>query len=165
MSIGKLILGIDPGYDICGFGVVIDEKGKFTHVRHGVIRPPKGELSQRLLFLHGALIDLLKEIQPTMVGIEHIYFTNNAKTAIDVGQARGVILLTLAQMGLHVKEFTPLQIKQAVTGYGQAPKEQIQKMVQIILKLPEVPTPDDAADGLAIAICTAQTSSPLWNTL
>lgn len=163
MSAGKLILGIDPGYDICGFGLVRDEGGKFTHIRHGAIRPPKGELSQRLLFVHHALIDLLKSTNPAVVGVERLYFTNNAKTAIDVGQARGVILLTLAQMGVDVKEFTPLQIKQAVTGYGQAPKEQIQKMVQMILKLPEVPTPDDAADGLAIAICTAQTSSQLWN--
>lgn len=164
MKAGNLILGIDPGYDLCGFGVVVDEGGKFRHIRHGVIRPPKGELSQRLLFLHHELIDLLTETKPMVVGVERLYFTNNAKTAIDVGQARGVILLTLAQMGLNVKEFTPLQIKQAVTGYGQAPKEQIQKMVQMILQLPTVPTPDDAADGLAIAICTAQTTSKLWNT-
>lgn len=164
MSARQIILGIDPGYDICGFGVVADEAGQFTHLEHGAIRPPKGELSQRLLALHQGLIDLLKRVQPDVVGVERLYFTNNSKTAIDVGQARGVILLTLAQMGRTVKEFTPLQIKQSVTGYGQAPKEQIQKMVQMILKLKEVPTPDDAADGLAIALCTAQHSGRLWNT-
>lgn len=156
MSDGRIILGIDPGYDICGFGVISDRYGQSSHIRHGVIRPPKGELPQRLLFLQTALTDLIKEISPDVVGVERIYFTSNAKTAINVGQARGVILLTLAQYGLDVKEFTPLEIKQAVTGFGQAPKEQMQKMVQMILKLNSLPTPDDAADGLAIALCTAQ---------
>ncbi|MEK7539860.1 MAG: crossover junction endodeoxyribonuclease RuvC [Patescibacteria group bacterium] len=156
MPNGRIILGIDPGYDICGFGVISDSYGQSTHLRHGVIRPPKAELSQRLLYLHTALADLVKEVNPDVVGLERLYFTNNAKTAINVGQARGVILLTLAQQGLDVKEFTPLEIKQAITGFGQAPKEQIQKMVQMILKLDALPTPDDAADGLAIALCTAQ---------
>lgn len=156
MAAGRIILGIDPGYDICGFGVISDQYGQSVHIRHGVIRPPKNDLSQRLLFLQTALAELVKEVSPDVVGVERIYFTNNAKTAINVGQARGVILLTLAQHGLDVKEFTPLEIKQAVTGFGQAPKEQIQKMVQMILKLNALPTPDDAADGLAIALCTAQ---------
>lgn len=156
MADSRIILGIDPGYDICGFGVIKDGFGQSAHIRHGVIKPPKGDLSDRLLFLHRALSDLVKEVGPDVVGLERLYFTNNAKTAINVGQARGVILLTLAQHGLDVKEFTPLEIKQAVTGFGQAPKEQIQKMVQIILKLSALPTPDDAADGLAIALCTAQ---------
>lgn len=156
MADGRIILGIDPGYDICGFGLISDAYGISTHLRHGVIKPPKGELSQRLLFLQQELAALVKEVKPDVVGLERLYFTNNAKTAINVGQARGVILLTLAQHGLDVKEFTPLEIKQAVTGFGQAPKEQIQKMVQMILKLSDLPTPDDAADGLAIALCTAQ---------
>lgn len=156
MAEGRIILGIDPGYDICGFGVISDSYGQSTHIRHGAIKPPKGDLPQRLLFLQTALAELVKEVSPDVVGVERIYFTNNAKTAINVGQARGVILLTLAQHGLDVKEFTPLEIKQAVTGFGQAPKEQIQKMVQMILKLNALPTPDDAADGLAIALCTAQ---------
>lgn len=156
MAGGRIILGIDPGYDICGFGVISDSYGQSTYLRHGVIKPPKGDLPQRLLFLQTALTELVKEVSPDVVGVERIYFTNNAKTAINVGQARGVILLTLAQYGLDVKEFTPLEIKQAVTGFGQAPKEQIQKMVQMILKLNALPTPDDAADGLAIALCTAQ---------
>lgn len=156
MAGGRIILGIDPGYDICGFGVISDAYGTSTYLRHGVITPPKGDLSQRLLFLHQELSALVKEVGPDVVGLERLYFTNNAKTAINVGQARGVILLTLAQHGLVVKEFTPLEIKQAVTGFGQAPKEQIQKMVQLILKLSSLPTPDDAADGLAIALCTAQ---------
>lgn len=156
MADSRIILGIDPGYDICGFGVIADSYGTSTHLRHGVIRPPKGELAQRLLFLQQELSVLVKEVSPDVVGLERLYFTNNAKTAINVGQARGVILLTLAQHGLDVKEFTPLEIKQAVTGFGQAPKEQIQKMVQMILKLSDLPTPDDAADGLAIALCTAQ---------
>lgn len=163
MSNKKIVFGVDPGFDRCGFGVIAEVGGNFSHVAHGVITPPKGELVQRLLWVHQELGKLLKQYKPTLVGLEHIYFTKNAKTAINVGQARGVILLTLAQYGQSVKEFTPLQIKQAVTGFGQAPKEQVQKMVQLILRLPSLPTPDDAADGLAIALCAAQHSGPLWN--
>lgn len=159
----RILLGLDPGFDKLGFGVIADENGHSTYLEHGVIQPPKGELSQRLLVLHRELIDLIQRTHPQAAGVERLYFTKNVKTAMDVGQARGVILLTLAQLGVDVKEFTPLQIKQAITGYGQAPKEQIQKMVQLILKLPEIPKPDDAADGLAIALCTAQHLGSLWN--
>lgn len=162
MATARIILGIDPGYDRCGYGVIRDEAGKSTHILHGVITPPRGELSQRLMVVYAELTRIIQETHPDCAGVENLYFTNNAKTAMAVGQARGIILLALAQQGLSVGEFTPPQIKQAVTGHGQAPKDQMQKMVQLILRLPQLPVPDDAADALAVALCMAQWSGSVW---
>ncbi len=155
-----IFLGIDPGTAITGFGVVREKNGKLSHVAHGVIRTPAGAaLSDRLKEIHEEVASLLKEYQPDAVGVEELFFATNAKTAFTVGQARGVVLLTILQAGAPLREFTPLQVKQGVTGYGKADKTQMQKMVQMILSLRDIPKPDDAADALAIAICAASTDA------
>ncbi len=147
------ILGIDPGYAIVGFGTVSEINGRLTTSTYGAIRTPaKLPLADRLLMIHCELDALIKKLKPDAVGLEKLYFAKNAKTAMDVGQARGVILLTCMQHHLPVYEFTPLQVKQAVCGYGGADKAQVQKMVRALLGLKEIPKPDDTADALAVAI-------------
>lgn len=154
------ILGLDPGYGIVGFGVVEKTGNRITHVAHGAITTAKGENFERRL---GAIYDNLKRLletyNPNLVAVESIYFYRNAKTAILVGEARGVILLAVEQAGLPIVEFTPYQVKQAVTGFGKADKLQIQRVVRLLLNLNEEPRPDDAADALAIAWCAAVSSS------
>lgn len=148
------ILGIDPGIAICGYGVIDTlRNGDVASVAFGVIETPKDQpLAQRLNTLHVELKTLVEQWQPAEVAVEEIFFATNAKTAITVGQARGVVLLTLHQCGLSIAEYTPLQVKQAVTGYGAADKRQIQEMVRMLLNFDKAPKPDDAADALAIAI-------------
>lgn len=154
-----LVLGIDPGIALTGWGVI--EKDELSQnglkmIEYGVIETLKGnDHTDRLLELHTDLASVIKEFSPDRIGIEQLFFCNNQKTAITVGEARGVILLTVRQADIPVREFTPLQIKDAVCGYGNAPKRQVQEMVKSILELDEIPTPDDAADGLAVAICCA----------
>ncbi len=127
--------------------------GDLHPITHGVIETPKTEtLAERLNTLHTRLTALVSQWQPSEVAVEELFFATNAKTAIAVGQARGVILLSLFQAGLKIAEYTPLQVKQAVTGYGNADKKQVQEMVRILLRLDKIPKPDDAADALAIAI-------------
>jgi crossover junction endodeoxyribonuclease RuvC len=147
-------LGIDPGIATTGFGVVREERdGRLTALAHGVIETPKAEpLPRRLQMLQRQLDDLVRTWRPDEAAVEELFFATNAKTAMVVGQARGVVLLTLYNAGLEASEYTPLQVKQAVTGYGQADKKQMQEMVRMLLALPKVPKPDDAADALAIAI-------------
>ncbi|MEI6288445.1 MAG: crossover junction endodeoxyribonuclease RuvC [bacterium] len=157
MPIGKqIILGIDPGIADTGWGLIEVEKNQLTHIAHGSVKTDKKwPLLKRLEKLSIDLSQIIKKYQPDRASVEELFFCNNAKTALVVGQARGVALLTLSQHNLPMQEFTPLQVKQAVTGYGRADKKQIQQMVKIILHLEKIPQPDDAADALAIAICAA----------
>lgn len=151
-----IILGIDPGIADTGFGVVKNDKGKLTCLVYGSIKTSaKLELPDRLEIINLELTKLIKRYQPELIAIEELFFCNNAKTALVVGQARGVAVLTAKQNKVRSVEFTPYQVKQAVSTYGHAGKEQVQKMVKMILNLKEIPRPDDAADALAIAICAA----------
>jgi crossover junction endodeoxyribonuclease RuvC len=148
------ILGIDPGTGITGFGVIETDGVKHTLIDAGVIRTkPKTPQPTRLATIHGHIVELLSEHSPTVMSVEKLFFAQNVTTAMTVSQARGVVLLAAEQHGVAVAEYTPLQIKQAITGYGRAEKAQIQEMVRIILRLNERPKPDDCADALAAAIC------------
>jgi crossover junction endodeoxyribonuclease RuvC len=150
------ILGVDPGTATTGFGVIELAGSKYTFVDAGVITtPPDQPMPERLVTIHEELAQVIKDTQPQQAAVELLYFATNVTTAISVGQARGVILLTLAEAGLLPAEYTPMQIKQAVTGYGGAKKPQMQEMVRVLLKLPSIPKPDDAADALGIAITHA----------
>jgi crossover junction endodeoxyribonuclease RuvC len=149
-----LAIGIDPGTATTGFGLVRETAQGLEMVDYGVILTPAGlEMEQRLLQLYTELNSLLLLHQPEIGAVEKLFFQRNVTTAISVGQARGVILLSLGQAGIHVAEYTPMEIKQAVVGYGGADKLQVQQMVKALLGLPQIPKPDDAADALAIAIC------------
>jgi len=148
------ILGIDPGYAILGYGIVEKTGNRFRPVHYGAITTPKEmPMDQRLEKLYDELRELIEEFRPDVASIEQLYFNNNAKTAINVGQARGVAVLACVKGGVPIAEYTPLQIKQALVGYGRADKKQVQFMVKTMLNLAEVPKPDDTADALAAAIC------------
>ena len=152
-----LILGIDPGYAIIGWGLIRFERGKYIPVDFGAITTNAGvPFNRRLEQIYDQLGDLLDTHHPDAVAVEKLYFQTNAKTAIDVAQARGVTMLALQQHGMPVYEYTPLQVKSAVTGFGQAQKPQVMEMTKRLLRLKAVPKPDDTADALAIAICHAQ---------
>jgi crossover junction endodeoxyribonuclease RuvC len=152
------IIGVDPGTATTGFGIIDYDRGQCRFVDAGVITTPPGQpMPGRLVTLHEELAQVIAETAPDQASVELLYFSTNVTTAITVGQARGVILLALAEAGLHVAEFTPMQIKQAVTGYGGAKKPQMQAMVGALLGLPAIPQ-DDAADALAIAIALAHSS-------
>ena len=154
-----IILGIDPGYATVGYGVVNYDRGRFAPIRFGAITtPPKTDFSARLEMIYDDMTVLLDKSQPQALSIEQLFFSNNKTTAIDVAQARGVILLSARKHGVPVFEYTPMQVKQAVVGYGHADKHQVQEMVKLILHLKSIPKPDDAADALAIAICHANSS-------
>ena len=158
------ILGIDPGTATTGFGVIDCEGGQMVFVDGGVITTlPTEAMPDRLVTICDEVGQLIAEHQPDQVVVEQLYFAQNVTTAMTVGQARGVVLLVAAQAGLPVQEFTPLQVKQAMTGYGRATKNQIQEMVKRLLSLDTIPQPDDAADALAIAITAAH--SPLRHSL
>ncbi|MBR0289011.1 MAG: crossover junction endodeoxyribonuclease RuvC [Selenomonadaceae bacterium] len=149
-------LGIDPGSAICGYGFVEVLDGQLIAKNFGVITTsPQARMQDRLLKIYSELDALIKNFQPPVMGIEKLFFGKNATTAIPVGQARGVVLLCAAQNNLDVIEITPNEVKQSITGYGAANKEQVIFMVTKILKLPEPPKPDDAADALAISIAAA----------
>ena len=151
-----LVLGVDPGIAITGYGLVRRTGHHLENLAFGTVRTPAGTpLPVRLLSLYRELRQLIVDYQPEAVAVEELFFCKNARTAMIVGQARGVILLAAADAGLAVAEYTPLQVKQAVVGYGRAEKRQVQEMVRILLALRELPKPDDAADALAIAICHA----------
>lgn len=148
------ILGIDPGIADTGYGLILWQNNKITPLAYGSITTDKKlSLANRLQQLEQRLDDIIQSYQPDIMGVEQLFFCNNIKTALNVGQARGVIILIAAKNKLLIKEFTPLQVKQGVTGYGQADKKQVQQMVKTILGLKQIPKPDDAADALAIAIC------------
>lgn len=147
------VLGLDPGIARLGYGVVTVDRGAERYVACGVLGTPKGDLAPRLVALRDQLRDLLALHRPDRVVVEQLYFSTNVKTAIVVGEARGVVLLTCADAHVPIIEVSPQAVKQAVAGYGAADKQQVQRMVQVLLKLPEIPKPDDAADALAIALC------------
>jgi len=151
-----IILGIDPGIADTGYGAIKLEGGKLVCLGYGSIKTQaKTDISERLHIINLELNKIIKKYKPELIAVEQLFFASNVKTAIVVGQARGVALLTAKQNNVSVVEFTPLQVKQAVTSYGAAGKVQVQKMVKTILGLNELPKPDDAADALAIAICAA----------
>lgn len=148
------ILGIDPGYAILGYGIIEMKGNHFTVIDYGAVTTDsKMDMSDRLKCLYSSLMSIIAEHNPETASIEELFFNNNAKTALLVGQARGVAMLACVNSGLDIGEYTPLQIKQALTGYGRAEKKQIQIMVKTILNLEEIPKPDDTADALAAAIC------------
>ena len=148
------ILGIDPGYAIMGWGILDLVGNRYSVVDYGSITTDAGmEMPLRLQHLYSQLSAIIAEYEPEEAAIEELYFTNNAKTVIYVGQARGVAILACVNGGLPVSEYMPLQIKQALTGYGKADKKQVQMMVKTVLNLREVPKPDDTADAVAAAIC------------
>lgn len=152
------ILGIDPGTGILGFGVIEIVKTKPVLVDAGVIRTPVHEDDAvRLLTIYDELTDIIAQTKPDMMSVEKLFFARNVTTAMTVAQARGVVLLTAMQNKLPIYEYTPLQIKQAITGYGKADKRQIQEMVRVLLGLEGIPKPDDAADALAAALTHSMT--------
>ena len=156
------ILGIDPGYAIVGVGVLDYEKNKFRPVRYGAVETPAGmPFNERLKVIYDDLTTVIAELRPDAMSIEKLYFNSNQKTAIAVAEARGVVLLAAVQAGIPIYEYTPLQIKQSLVGYGRAEKKQVMEMVKTILKLETVPKPDDTADALAAAICHGYSAGSL----
>jgi crossover junction endodeoxyribonuclease RuvC len=156
---GELVLGVDPGTATTGYGLVRRPPGSsaggvFEAAAYGVVEtPPADAMPVRLLALYRGLVQVIREHRPAQVAVEQVFFGRNTTTAMSVGQARGVVLLAVAEAGLPVAEYTPLQVKRAIAGFGRAEKHQMQRMVQTLLGLPSVPKPDDAADALAIALC------------
>ena len=156
------ILGIDPGYGITGFGLIEGERGQFRLLRCGAITTPAGmDFSARLEIIYNDMTELLKVAQPDQVAIEELFFGQNVTTGIGVAQSRGVILLAIRQAGLEVSQYKPMQVKQAVVGYGNATKHQVMDMTKRILGLQQMPKPDDAADAIAIALCHARSATSL----
>ena len=149
-----LTLGIDPGTATSGYGLITEKNDRLVFVDHGVIKTSKKDDSQvRLRQIFTGFREIIVSYKPKQIAIEKLFFGVNSKTAMAVGQARGILLLLAAQFGIRVAEYTPLEVKLAVTGYGKADKKQVQQMVKHLLRLSELPKPDDAADALAIAIC------------
>ncbi len=147
-------MGIDPGFAITGYGVVKYERNKFSVLDYSAITTGASmKFSDRLLVLYNELERLINEFRPDAISIEELFFNKNIKTALTVGHGRGVAVLAAAKSGIDIFEYTPLQVKQSVVGYGRAEKAQIQQMVKAILNLPAIPKPDDVADALAVAIC------------
>ncbi|HIP88358.1 MAG TPA: crossover junction endodeoxyribonuclease RuvC [Anaerolineales bacterium] len=148
------VLGVDPGTATTGYGVVEETVDGLRALAYGVITTPAGRpLPHRLRTIYRELGRLAREWQPDAAAVEELYFSVNVRTAMSVGQARGVVLLALAEAEIPVAEYSPLAVKQALTGYGGAEKRQMQEMVRMLLGLPEIPRPDDAADALAVAVC------------
>ncbi|OGH68597.1 MAG: crossover junction endodeoxyribonuclease RuvC [Candidatus Magasanikbacteria bacterium RIFCSPLOWO2_02_FULL_44_11] len=151
------ILGIDPGFGRVGYGIIEQAGSSWKHITHGCLETsPKKSFVSRLADIHKELVRLIQEHQPTRMAVEELFFFKNVTTAIDVGQARGVILLTGFESGLPIDEFTPLEVKQAMTGYGRAEKGQMQKLVAVILNMKVKIKSDDAADALAVALTSGQ---------
>jgi crossover junction endodeoxyribonuclease RuvC len=149
-----IILGIDPGTAASGFGIIEATNNNFKAKEYGCIKTSSSEpMAERLSTLYQGLKKIIKKFNPNVIAVEQVFFSKNVKTALSIGQARGVALLASAQEGIPLFEYTPLQVKIAVSGYGRADKSQVQKMVRVLLKMDEIPKPDDAADGLAIALC------------
>ena len=156
------ILGIDPGYGITGFGLIEADRGQYSLLRCGAITTPAGmDFSARLEIIYEDMRKLLEMAKPEAVAIEELFFGQNVTTGIGVAQSRGVILLAIRQAGLEVTSYKPMQVKQAVVGYGNATKHQVQDMTRRLLRLEKMPKPDDAADAIAIALCHARSSTSL----
>lgn len=153
------ILGIDPGYAIIGYGIVDYSGSKFSVIGYGAITTPADlPFSKRLSLINDDISYLIEKYKPDDLAIEKLYFNTNTTTAIDVAQARGIILLAAEKGGLSINEYTPLQVKQSVTGYGRAEKHQVMEMTKNLLGLNSIPKPDDTADALAIALCHGHSS-------
>lgn len=154
-----LVLGIDPGVAITGYGLLEGPADAPCLVASGVVTTPSAfSLSERLLVVHDELAALIARYRPQAAAVEELFFGRNARTALAVGHGRGVALLALAEAGLAVHEYTPMQVKQAVAGYGRAGKEQVQEMIRLLLHLEAAPQPDDAADAVAVAFCHLQSA-------
>ena len=157
-----IVLGIDPGYAIVGWGVLSYEGGRFKTLDYGAaVTKANTDFSMRLLDIYNCICEIFVRHKPDAAAIEQLFFTTNQKTAINVAQARGVILLAAKQHGVPMFEYTPLQVKQSVVGYGKAVKSQVMDMTRMLLNLSSLPKPDDTADALAIAICHAHSSNSL----
>lgn len=153
-----IIIGIDPGFGRTGYGVIQKINSTYTCLTYGCITTPSSDtFSNRLGALYTNLSKLFLLHKPTILSLEKIFFAKNTKTALDVAHARGIIMLCAYQYNIPVQEFTPLQVKQGVVGYGKADKQQVQKIIQLLLHLPSLPRPDDAADALALALCANTT--------
>ncbi|NMB97350.1 MAG: crossover junction endodeoxyribonuclease RuvC [Clostridiaceae bacterium] len=151
-----IIMGIDPGFAITGYGIIKYEGNRFAVEEYGaVITETSDAFSERLRILNNKIKELIRIYNPDAFAIEELFFNKNIKTAINAAQGRGAAIVAAADCGLNIFEYTPLQVKQALVGYGRAEKSQIQQMVKIILNLDEIPKPDDVADALAVAICHA----------
>ena len=160
-----IILGIDPGVATIGFGLVRAERNRNQLLRYGVITTPPGiPLSNRLLQISNDMEELIHAFHPDEMAVEELFFTKNITTGIAVAHGRGVILLAAEKRGVPVFEYTPMQVKQAVVGYGKAEKRQVMLMTQRLLHMKEIPRPDDAADALALAICHSRAATSLLNT-
>ena len=158
------VLGIDPGYAIVGWGVVEYISNRFAPIGYGAVITEKDTpFEQRLVEIYESVFDICKRYQPEALSIEKLYYQHNQTTVIGVAEARGVILLAAAQCGVPIYEYTPMQVKQAITGYGKAVKKQVQEMTRILLHLPAVPKPDDTADALAMAITFCHTNGNQLN--
>lgn len=156
------ILGIDPGYGITGFGLIEADRGQYKMLNCGAITtPPNTDFPWRLEVIYNDMTELLRVSRPEAVAIEELFFGHNVTTGINVAQSRGVILLAVRQAGVPIFEYKPMQVKQAVVGYGNATKHQVQDMTKRILRLNQLPKPDDAADAIAIALCHARSSTSL----
>ena len=156
------ILGIDPGYGITGFGVIEAERNQYQLINCGAITTPAGmDFPARLEIIYNDMTELLRVAKPDCVAIEELFFGQNVTTGIGVAQSRGVILLAIQQAGLEVSQYKPMQVKQAVVGYGNATKHQVMDMTKRILGLSQMPKPDDAADAIAIALCHARSNTSL----
>ncbi|HAB00445.1 MAG TPA: crossover junction endodeoxyribonuclease RuvC [Ruminococcaceae bacterium] len=161
-----IVLGIEPGYAIVGWGVVDYQNTRFRPLAYGAITTPADmEFSARLERIYDEMSLILAKYKPQEASVEELFFTNNKTTGIGVGQARGVILLACRKAGVPVSEYTPMQVKQAVVGYGKAEKKQVMEMTKVLLSLPSVPKPDDTADALAMAICHGHCAGSLYSKL
>lgn len=161
-----IILGIDPGYAIVGWGVIEYNANKFSVIDYGAVTTEaKTPFNDRLKQVYDGIDTIMKRYSPQTLAIEKLFYNTNAKTVIDVAQARGVINLAAVQNKIPIFEYTPLQVKQSVVGYGRAEKKQVQEMTRVILKLEKIPKPDDTADALAMAICHAHASGSMLGRL
>ena len=162
----KKILGIDPGFATIGFGLIASDRGSVQMLRYGAITTPAGmDFPQRLQLIYDDMTQLLELLKPDAVSIEELFFNTNITTGIQVAHGRGVILLACTKYGVPIFEYTPLQVKQAVAGYGRAEKRQVMDMTKRLLHLEKIPRPDDAADGLALALCHARSRTSLLSGL
>ena len=163
---GVRIIGIDPGYATIGYGVVDYNNFEFKTVGYGAVTtPPDKPFAERLVDIYNDITTLIQKYNPDCMSIERLYFNTNTTTAIDVAQARGVIVLAACKANVKIYEYTPLQVKQSITGYGRAEKHQVMEMVKSLLKLSSVPKPDDTADALALAICHGHSAGSLYGKL
>lgn len=161
-----IILGIDPGYAIVGWGVIEYTANRYSVIDYGAVTTEaKTPFNERLEAVYDGVEDIIKRYKPSALAIEKLFYNTNAKTVIDVAQARGVINLAAVKNSVPIFEYTPLQVKQSVVGYGRAEKKQVQEMTRVILKLEKIPKPDDTADALAMAICHAHASGSLMGRL